>query len=56
MINLRNKKHIKIIAGISLFLVILGAVFNANTLLMSAVIGIFVGSLLQIFIHNKRNF
>jgi len=54
MINLKNRKHLKIIAGISLLLIILGAIFKVNTLLMSAVIGIFVGSLVQIFIHNKR--
>ncbi|SFT72742.1 hypothetical protein SAMN05421857_2779 [Chryseobacterium formosense] len=54
MINLKNRKHLKIIAGISLLLIILGAIFNVNRFLMSATIGVFVGSLVQMFIHKKR--
>ncbi|MGI9653489.1 hypothetical protein [Chryseobacterium sp. RLHN22] len=56
MINLKNKKHLKIIAGISFSLVVLGAIFNVNTLLMAAVIGFFAGSMIRLFIHNKENF
>lgn len=54
MIKVKNQKYLKIIAGIALFLVIMGAIFNVNTYLMSAAIGIFVGSLVQLFIHNNR--
>lgn len=53
MIKVKNQKHLKIIAGIALFLVILGAIFNINTFLMIAAIGIFVGAIVQIFIHGK---
>lgn len=53
MIKVKNQKYLKIIAGIALFLVIMGAIFNVKTYLMSAAIGIFVGSIVQIFIHGK---
>ncbi|WP_312076415.1 hypothetical protein [Chryseobacterium sp.] len=55
MINLKNPKHLKIIAIISFILVVTGAYFNLNTFLMSAFIGIFVGALVQIFIHKKSS-
>lgn len=54
MIKIRNQKYLKIIGGIALFFVIMGAIFNVKTYLMSAAIGIFVGSIVQIFIHGKR--
>ena len=53
MIKVKNQKYLKIIAGIALFLVIMGAIFNVSPFLMSASIGIFMGSLVQIFIHGK---
>lgn len=53
MIKIKNQKYLKIIGGIALFIVIMGAIFNINTFLMSAAIGIFMGSLVQIFIHGK---
>jgi len=56
MINLKNKKHLRIIAGISLSLIILGVIFNVNSFLLAAVIGVFAGSLIRLFIHNKDNF
>lgn len=53
MIKVKHRKHLKTLAGVSLFLIIVGAVFNVNTYLMAALIGIFVVSLVQIFIHKK---
>lgn len=55
MIKVKHRKHLKTLAGVSLFLIILGVFFNVNTYLMAALIGIFVVSLVQIFIHKKSN-
>jgi len=55
MINLKNPKHLKIIAIITFLLVVIGAFLNLNTFVMSAFIGIFVGALVQIFIHKKSS-
>ncbi|NMR33408.1 MULTISPECIES: hypothetical protein [Chryseobacterium] len=49
-----KKKYLAIIIGISLLAVITGIIFNANTIIMSALIGIFIGGLVQFFIHNKE--
>lgn len=54
MIKIRSQKYLKIIAGIALFLVIMGAIFNVNTYLMSAAIGIFVGSIVQFLFTEKE--
>jgi len=53
MIKLK-RKYLAIIIGISLIGVITGIIFNANTIVMSALIGLFVGSIVQFFIHNKE--
>ncbi|MCY0976708.1 hypothetical protein PGH12_06040 [Chryseobacterium wangxinyae] len=49
-----KRKYLIIISGISLLALIIGIIFNANTIVMSGLIGIFVSSLVQLFIHNKR--
>lgn len=53
MIKVKHQKHLKTLAAIALFLIIIGAVFNVNTYLMAALIGIFVVSIAQIFTHKK---
>jgi hypothetical protein len=53
MIKVKHRKHLKTLAAIALFLIILGIVFNVNNYLMAALIGIFVVSIAQIFIHKK---
>lgn len=54
MIKVKHRKHLKTLAGVSLFLIIVGAIFNVNTYLMAALIGIFVVSIFQIFNHKKN--
>jgi len=49
-----KKKYLAIIIGISLIGIITAVIFNANTIIMSALIGIFVSGLAQFFIHNKE--
>lgn len=53
MFKFKSKKQSTIMAGIALVLVILGVIFKINTFLLSAVIGIFLGSIVQIFSNRK---
>ncbi|MCY0969281.1 hypothetical protein [Chryseobacterium wangxinyae] len=49
-----ERKYLFIILGITLTLLIMGYTFEANTIVMSALIGLSVGALVQLFIHNNR--
>ncbi|WP_300348127.1 hypothetical protein [Chryseobacterium sp.] len=49
-----ERKYLFIILAITLTLLIMGYIFETNSIVMSALIGLSVGSLVQLFIHNKK--
>lgn len=49
-----ERKCLIIIIGVTIALLTMGFIFEANTIVMSALIGLSAGSLVQLFIHNKR--
>ncbi|MCU7617155.1 hypothetical protein NZ698_08090 [Chryseobacterium sp. PBS4-4] len=48
-----ERKYLFIMILITVALLIMGVIFDANTIVMSALIGLTVGALVQLFIHNK---
>ncbi|MBW7674951.1 hypothetical protein [Chryseobacterium chendengshani] len=50
-----ERKYLFIMSGIMLILLILGYIYDANTIAMSALIGLSAGSFIQLFVHNNRS-